>query len=289
MRAAAGMIAGTALVVSFGLHMVGFTMLTSTRAPIEIEGGAPSQVAMLGNSFADMTEGTTSPVATVETTEKPVEVEPAKAPQPEITPPTIPTHSALAVFANSRNPVVPVMAITPTMPQEALKSEAPVEVQQAKPETQRPVTRPAKPTAAHPKPTTTPRKPATAAPPKRQGGAQTTRKGQADGKADGQVANSGQGSAKARAAGNAAASNYPGLVMRKISRVRKQRAGARGKAIVGFKISASGAATSVRIIRSSGSAKIDRVALRHIQRASPFPRPPKGARRNFSVEFVSKG
>lgn len=300
MKAAATLMAGTALAASVGLHLTGFTMMPTSE--VQIEGGAPMQLAMLGNSFADMTQGTITPVTTQEN-------EPAKTPPAEIsspvTPPDLaqtpppaqkPTQSAPVVAQSLNNPVVPMLAaIAPAKPLETLTSKAPVEVQPVKPGTRRPATRPAKPTAARPKPTTprrqqavAPLKPQAAAPPKPQGGTQAARRGQTDGSAAGKAATRGQGATRTRAAGNAAASNYPGLVMRKISRVRKQRAGARGKATVGFKISTSGAATSVRIIRSSGSAKVDKVALRHIQRASPFPRPPKGARRSFSVVFVSK-
>lgn len=296
--------AAITVVASVGLHLAGFTMSPSSE--IRIEGGAPMQMAMLGNSFADMTEGATSPVATEEFAEKvddhtPVKTSPTEAEQP-VTPADQahkpqPQNALHAVAKNSSNPVVPTLAKTsdmlsplaPVKPLEVLKSDSPVEVLRAKPETRRPVTRASEPTVTRPKPTTPRRKQAVATPRKPQGGNQATRKGQADGSTAGTTASTGQGAAKARAAGNAKVSNYPGLVMRKISRIRKQRAGARGKATVGFKISASGAATSVRILRSSGSAKVDRIALRHIQRASPFPRPPKGAQRSFSVVFVSKG
>lgn len=300
MRAVATMMAGTALVASVGLHLTGFTMMPTFE--VQIEGGAPMQLAMLGNSFADMTEGAIRPVTTEDAAEDPAEkvdeIEPAKTRPSIISPPVTPldlaqtpqpTQIAPAVAESRSHPVIPLLAATPdalvpiapVKPLETLRSKAPVEVQPAKPQTRRPVTR-------APKPAPPRRKQATAAPRKPQGGNQATRRGQADGSAAGKATSTGQGSAKARAAGNAAASNYPGLVMRKISRTRKQRAGARGKATVAFKVSASGAATSVRIIRSSGSAKVDQVALRHIQRASPFPRPPKGARRSFSVVFVSK-
>jgi len=45
--------------------------------------------------------------------------------------------------------------------------------------------------------------------------------------------------------GNAAASNYPGLVMRRLSRAGKPRADARGSAFVAFSISANGGFTAV--------------------------------------------
>lgn len=297
MRTAAALMSGLALAASFGLHLAGFAMM-SPPSKIAIEGGAPMQMAMLGNSFADMTEGTISPVTPTETANTPDEPKPMvnqPITLPDQVPLPQPTHTAAAIAENLINPVAallatppePLVALVPTAPLETLKAKPP-EVQKAA--AARPVTRAPKPATAQPKPTTPRRKPAAEAPPKRQGGAQTARKGQANGSSAGTAASSSTRQGKrASAAGNAAVSNYPGLVMRKISRTRKQRAGARGKATVGFKVSASGAATSVRIIRSSGSAKIDNIALRHIKRASPFARPPKGARRSFSVVFVSKG
>lgn len=291
MRTSASLMAGTALAASFGLHLAGFMMLPTPE--IKIAGGATQQVVMLGNSFVDMSAGTISPPETTQTTDPVDEAMPVK------TPPVITT--ALAVVVSQSNPVVPLLttpiAATPAVimqapvkttieppkteatialvkPLKTLTAEVPVEVQQAKPQTPRPVTRPTKPVAT---------------PPPKPQGAQAATRGLATGSTTGQAASSSRQGSRSTAAGNAAVSNYPGQVMRKISRIRKQRAGARGKATVGFKISSSGAATSVRILRSSGSAKIDRIAIRHIQRASPFLRPPKGARRNFSVVFVSKG
>lgn len=322
MKSGATLMAGTALLASFGIHLAGFTMMPAPD--VQIEGGAQMQLAMLGNSFEDVSAGTVSPMATENVAETVDEAEPMQPAPPEVrepvtvsepmqTPP--PTVTASAVVESLSNPVVPmptapaipvsslalqptvaatsappetVTALAPAKPLETLTAEAPVEVQQATPNTRRPVTRPAKPTTTRPKPTTPRRTRTATVPPKPQGG-QAARRGQADGTTTGQAASSSRQGTRSTAAGNAAASNYPGLVMRKISRIRKERAGARGKATVGFKISASGAATSVRILRSSGSAKVDRVAIRHIQRASPFPRPPKGARRSFSVVFVSKG
>lgn len=175
-------------------------------------------------------------------------------------------------------------ALTPVTPRETVTAQPQVQVQKATPETVRPVARPPKPAepVAKPKPAPAP------ATDRRKGGDQSAKKGQATGSAAGQAARSStKNSATANTAGNAAVANYPGVVMRKISRLRKERAGVKGKATVGFKISASGAVGSVRILKSSGSAKIDGIAVRHIRRASPFPPPPKGARRSFSVVFVS--
>lgn len=98
-------------------------------------------------------------------------------------------------------------------------------------------------------------------------------------------ASTSQGTGKTQATGNAAASNYPGEVMRKISRVPRPRVGSRGTAVVAFRIAANGGLAGISIARSSGSSKLDQAALRIIRRAAPFPPPPRGARRSFSIDI----
>lgn len=311
MKSGAALMAGTALLASFGVHLAGFAMMPAPD--VLIEGGAPMQLAMLGNSFEDVSTGTVSPTApedVAETVDEAVPMQPAlpevrepvTVPEQMQTPP--PTVTAFAVVESLSNPVVPMLAapaipvsslalqpavaatsappetmaaLAPANPLETLTAEAPVEVQQATPDTRRPVTRPAKPTTPQRTRTVT-------APPKPKGG-QAAQRGQADGSSTGQAASSSRQGTRSTAAGNAAASNYPGLVQRKISRARRglRYNGQRGTAWVRFKISASGALTSVGVSKSSGSAKIDSIATRIVQRASPFPRPPKGARRSFRI------
>jgi protein TonB len=77
--------------------------------------------------------------------------------------------------------------------------------------------------------------------------------------------------------------------MRKISRTRKPKVGARGTAVVGFEIAASGALASVRILRSSGHEALDAAATDHLRRAAPFPAPPAGAQRRFQIVYESRG
>lgn len=88
----------------------------------------------------------------------------------------------------------------------------------------------------------------------------------------------------AQVQGNAAADNYPGQVMRRIQRA-KRRANVRGVAIVRFTIAGNGALAGVSIARSSGSAKLDGIALAQVRRAAPFPPPPTGAKRSFTVRI----
>lgn len=94
--------------------------------------------------------------------------------------------------------------------------------------------------------------------------------------------------ARALAQANAAISNYPGQVMRRIQRQRRPRVNARGGAVVSFSVSSGGGLASARVARSSGSRELDRAALALVRRAAPFPAPPAGARRNFSVEILGR-
>ncbi|WP_306151301.1 TonB family protein [Roseovarius sp. MMSF_3281] len=113
------------------------------------------------------------------------------------------------------------------------------------------------------------------------------RAGDAKGKRDAEARQSGTRGRK-QAVGNAAASNYPGLVMRRLSRAGKPRVNARGASVVAFRISANGALGSVSLARSSGSSALDRAALRLVRRAAPFPKPPQGARRSFSIQIKGR-
>lgn len=97
------------------------------------------------------------------------------------------------------------------------------------------------------------------------------------------------GPASNKASGNADVSNYPGLVMREISRVRKPIVAARGTTLVRFSVNASGALSSVTVARSSGSTRLDRAALQVIRQAAPFPEPPPGAQRSFQIQIKGQG
>jgi protein TonB len=129
---------------------------------------------------------------------------------------------------------------------------------------------------------------APAAPPRPAGNAATdARRGSATGQAGARAAASGGGAESAGRDGNAAASNYPGEVLRQITRLRRPRAPERGTVVVAFRIDRYGALAAVSVARSSGSAALDGVALNHIRRAAPFPPPPVGAETTFTFEFVA--
>ncbi|KJS14620.1 MAG: hypothetical protein VR78_09845, partial [Hoeflea sp. BRH_c9] len=107
--------------------------------------------------------------------------------------------------------------------------------------------------------------------------------GSQQGKASAKAAPSGNAQAKSAKTGNAAASNYPGKVYSKIARTRQRNTGGRGIAHVSFQITASGQVAGVSVSRSSGNSSVDRAAIAHVKRASPFPKPPAGARTRFVI------
>ncbi|TLP56466.1 TonB family protein [Parasedimentitalea maritima] len=119
-------------------------------------------------------------------------------------------------------------------------------------------------------------------------GANTTAQGTADGQnnSPGGQARSNPNTSKVQ--GNATASNYSGTVRRKIHRAKRQRVNIKGVALVSFNIAPNGSISGARVARSSGSAKLDRIALSQVRRASPFPPPPPGARTSYSVEIKGK-
>jgi protein TonB len=82
--------------------------------------------------------------------------------------------------------------------------------------------------------------------------------------------------------------NYQGLVAARLARMKRYPTEARrrreqGSAIVSFVIDAAGRVTSVRLLRRTGSAALDEEVQAMVQRASPFPPPPRGAEMSFSA------
>jgi protein TonB len=82
--------------------------------------------------------------------------------------------------------------------------------------------------------------------------------------------------------------NYRGKVIAHLARHKQFPSDARsrgesGVAAVTFSISGSGAVTSVRLARSSGSSSLDREVQAMVRRASPFPPPPSGHAMSFTA------
>ena len=94
-----------------------------------------------------------------------------------------------------------------------------------------------------------------------------------------------RGGSNNREIGNAAVSNYKGLVQRKLERAKKRvRVSGKGKVTVRFTIAANGSVSGARVVSSSGKAAIDKGALDVIRKASPFPDiPPEAKRKSWSM------
>jgi protein TonB len=83
-------------------------------------------------------------------------------------------------------------------------------------------------------------------------------------------------------------SNYPGLVSAHLRRYQQYPPDARsrgdqGTATVSFSLDGGGRVTSARLAGGSGIASIDQEVQAMVRRASPFPAPPDGRARSFTV------
>ena len=113
-------------------------------------------------------------------------------------------------------------------------------------------------------------------------------KGSSDGSPKARPVAKSTGSARSEATGNAAAQNYPGQVMRKISRVPKPRVRAKGSATLRFTIAPDGRLAKLTLTKSSGRPALDKAALNMIRRAAPFAKPPTGAQRSFTLTIKGR-
>ena len=273
-----------ALSVSLAVH-IGFPFVVPSDAAPKIEGSAESTTLRLGNGFVDVAMGSLAP-AKPEGRAHMVESEVRTSaqehrPASTSTPPQS-QHRVNAVTASA--PVAVSVSGLPLSPTSGAAS----------------VDKPA--TLAAPRTLLTSSDVSPVRPPPRAdanvqgaprrvspGTGASERRGRENGQANGQANQSStRDSPQHTAVGNAAVSNYPGLVMQKLSRTRRPSAGRRGSAIVGFEVAANGALAGTRILRSSGFGPVDRAALEHVSRAAPFPPPPEGAQRRFQVRYESR-
>lgn len=292
------------------LHLGAMAALAPREMAL-IAGGGEDAPTALGTSFADFAEGVLSPSEA-----EPIEVDPAdtlhSAPPAQVLTPHLPQPDRVSLAV----PLTPDQsaALLPAM------SEP---VKTARPPEQIPDTQPTAPTTAPEEPARTPVPEILAAapsetikpdtnpselapitsrtPPPRpdrtqqtrhargpQGNAARTATRGSQQDSAGQAASQAPARVQASSQGNAAASNYPGEVLRLIQRTRQARSPARGAVLVAFTVGNNGGLASVSVARSSGHAGLDQTALDHIRRAAPFPPPPAGAQRQFSFEFVGR-
>ncbi|KJZ19316.1 energy transducer TonB family protein [Loktanella sp. S4079] len=277
-----------AVVLAVMLHVAVFWRPATPPPPVMIAAAGAQVEAKMGSSFADMAVGVMTPTSA--------------APAP-VAPPTPAT--AMPVTAVGVNPVVAVQA----EPAQVVETpEAPPPVAAA------PVVQPAAPVAPAPapvtptepveaevvdnaptssiRPTARPRNLARQTTPVQERGnanRQATAGSNNRQTASTQVQSGSRASSgDAAPASNAAVTNYPGQVMRRLSRARRPRTRDQGAALVAFQISANGGLASARIARSSGSSEIDQMAIQLVNRASPFPAPPPGARTQFQIEITTR-
>lgn len=273
------------ILVSAALH-VGLVVTFYQQPSVETAGGATGAVnARLGNSFADLVQGTQVP----QTSER---APSATAPPPAVTATITQTNAAAPRETRPQTPQVTAtiatvpMAAAPAPP--TLTPQTPI----AQPETltppepetltattesavetsQRPIARPDRPVQPPPG-----------------NSEQDAVAGSAAGGTNATAPQQSAGADQSQQAGNAAASNYPGEVMQRITRIGKPRVRASGVAVVRFAIGGNGALAGLSIAQSSGSARLDRAAMQVIERAAPFPPPPPGAQRNFSIRIEGRG
>ena len=302
--------------------VVGVSQLAQIDDSAKIAGGGAPAAAQLGTRFEDMAVGTleAEPVEEITPTPEPEPLETAEAlpptPAPTVTPtPAVepmqavraePMPVAPPAATAAQTPVLPALTPVETPPETtsatptitAAAPVPPVETLTAEAEddaprlSQRPQRRDPERAAeaakkAKPKPQPKPQK----TKPKQTARGNAKRdntKGAQSASRAGNAAQSGTRQRAAAPAGNAAASNYPGQVMSRIARVGKPRVRSRGTAVIAFSIGGGGQLAGVRVARSSGSAALDQAALGIIRQAAPFPRPPAGAQRNFSIQIKGR-
>ena len=272
-------------VTALGLHGAG---IWASAPPMraEVEGGVGVAEVMLGSSFADMVAGAARPVSEASVTPTVRAEDTLRPTRPEIAEPSAPQNvtssaSTLPVAAAPAKDVA--LAASPQPPQTTAQANAETGLQVSR----RPMARPAD-AAAREVRRAEPEDKAKARVRRTSGSNadQTATRGSMTGHETATAARQGRDRPSQNAAqGNAAASTYPGQVMRHLARVPRPRADTRGAALVQFSISEGGRLASVRVARSSGSTRLDRAALTVVERAAPFPAPPSGAQRSFSVQI----
>lgn len=253
-----------ALVMSVGFHIFGAS-IGQDQAAVTVEGGDVAGDIALGFGFADLVTGVATGTAVVPDATETV------APQ-TTTPLVAPARTAPLVAPHTLPAIAPAQPmVTPSKIRATASAADPVV-----PTPERFVAK-------------TPPAPKTSPAPK--GNAKvSTAKGQASGAQTGQVAEASKDVAKstAKTVGARAIKTYHASIHRKISRVPKRSAGAKGNAYVGITIAGSGAISAVQIVKSSGHRAIDELALAQIKRAGPFPPTPSGGVMRVQVMFSSK-
>lgn len=294
-----------ALTFSLAVHLAAAAaLLGGSEEFIEQSGGGDSIVIVIGEDYATMlAAGALTPtppssaaaLPVVQATENPVrpvlEAQPLQRAEAE-TAETADASTARIVEAATEPPAaVETAALTPS---EVLEpADAPATITATEPiVVPVPTPRPERPTTAA-KRQSAPKQTTAARPERRQQQTQHARRATASQQSGAQgnarqtahLGASAAPSARQQRAGNAAVDSYPGRVARALRRARHypreaRRAGVQGEARVRFVVQGNGAATGIRIARSSGSPALDAAAIETVRRAAPFPPIPKQAGRS---------
>lgn len=81
------------------------------------------------------------------------------------------------------------------------------------------------------------------------------------------------------------AAAYVQALWTQIAAARPTGTALHGEALVGFTLDADGRLVALELLQSSGNGLLDRLALRTVRRAAPFPPPPAAAGREFRIAF----
>jgi periplasmic protein TonB len=291
-----------AIGLSLLAHAGGAMLFAPSKDELLMAGGAATEVTLLGDAFTESLQAG-NPSDVIEPTEeaaeelKPTEIQPTEEATEEVEPPPP------DIVSEQPSEVVPAEADV-ILPAEEMPvgevAEAPVVASVAPVETVVPEPRPEppkieKPKVEKPEPKKEPVKKKKIA--RKKSGeagdqARTQVKGQADGVENAAVsAASGEKGGRASQAGNAAVSNYPGKVRRKLNRALRypaeaRRQSLRGVAHVRFTVTSGGDLAGVSLAKSAGSPILDEAALETVRRAAPFPAIPTGAGRDRWVFTV---
>lgn len=264
----------TALALAAATHVLALHDFSAGET-VHIEGGGSGEVTALGDSFKDYVTGATAsaPSAMRQKSVTPAQQQPsvtpisqAEASVPQTTRPAAPNSAAAVAVINPQKPVEPETAKAPELQPTKAAASQPEEVTPPEPVEQK-VNQIAS----------------------KQGNSEkSAQKGSASGKTSKGAATAKETKSKSAVQGNAEASNYAGHVKRKITRVKRKSVNIRGAALVSFRIGDNGDLLSVSITRSSGSERLDQVALAQVRAAAPFQPPPAAARRDYTIEIVGK-
>ncbi|MCA1494308.1 TonB family protein [Sinorhizobium alkalisoli] len=283
-----------AIALSLLAHAGGAMLFEPDEDDIQMAGGAAMEVALLGNAFEETVQAGDLSDVVEPTEETPAELAPREIPPVEEAveevEPTIPdlvSEPPSEVAPAEADVILPAeqVPIAEIAEPAVVTSVAPVEtvVPHPRPEPPETVENVEKP---EPKKEPVKRKKVAR---KKAGEAGSQAKTQVKGQADGvenaaaSAATGAKGSASQ--AGNAAVSNYPGKVRRRLNRAFRypaeaKRQGLRGVAHVRFTVTSDGGLAGVGIAKSAGSALLDEAALGAVRGAAPFPAIPAGAGRD---------